>query len=162
MLRTNCHLLQVALWNKVTQHHADRKQYRRIIVIMDASSPEQVIKAYLVAYNAAEHAALIRLFSQDAVVHDPVGRSQYSGIEEISDFYADAVSQGTRLEPVGEIRGSYGNRAAVALNVIATRPDTSGALVDAIDVFTFDPQGRISILEVFFGPENIHYQDAKS
>ena len=129
---------------------------------MNGNPRQEAIHAYFAAYNAADHASLTRLFAQDIVICDPVGQSQHSGIHEVSDFYESAVRQGTRLVPVGAICGSYGNQAAVALTVIAIRPDGPGAKVDVIDVFTFDAQGQIARIDVFFGPDNIHYQDAAS
>ena len=129
---------------------------------MNETPHQKAIHAYFAAYNAADCETLLRLFTQDIVVCDPVGQSRYIGVDEVREFYASAVRQGTRLVPIGVICGSYGNQAAVALTVIATLPDGARATVDVIDLFTFNAQGQICRIDVFFGPENIQYEDSAS
>ncbi|MGK5554558.1 nuclear transport factor 2 family protein [Actinomadura kijaniata] len=120
-------------WNVPSQEHMKR-----------------VLQSYVDGFNAGDAAAVAALFADDAVIEDPVGTPPVKGREAIDEFYANAVSAGTRLTLDAPIRGSHGDRAAMAFTV-----EVTGLRIRVIDAMTFDDQGRITRMEAFWGPDDI-------
>ncbi|GAA1818958.1 nuclear transport factor 2 family protein [Actinomadura chokoriensis] len=111
---------------------------------------KQALQTYIDAFNAADAATISGLYADDAVVEDPVGNPPMTGRAAIEEFYANAIASGAKLTLDSPIRGSHGARAAMAFTI-----DVSGMRIRAIDVMTFDEEGRISRMEAYWGPDDI-------
>lgn len=113
-----------------------------------------VVDAYIAAFAAGDARAASSLFAPDATVEDPVGAAPVVGVADIDAFYARAMTYGLRLERTGPIRVA-GDCAAFPFR-IHYPPTSERRLVDVIDTFRFDEQGRIVEMRAFWGPANIH------
>lgn len=111
---------------------------------------KQTLQAYVDAFNAGDAAAISALYTEDAVVEDPVGNPPMNGRAAIEEFYTNAIAGGAKLSLDGPIRGSHGDRAAMAFTV-----DVPGMRIRAIDVMTFDDDGKITRMQAHWGPDDI-------
>ncbi|MDL4775123.1 MULTISPECIES: nuclear transport factor 2 family protein [Thermomonosporaceae] len=118
----------------------------------DQEHMKGALQRYVDGFNAGDAAAVSALFADDAVVEDPVGHPQVVGREAIDAFYANAVGAGTKLSLDGPIRGSYGDRAAMAFTVAVPG---MGLRIRVIDVMTFGADGRIVRMEAHWGPDDL-------
>lgn len=111
---------------------------------------KSVLQQYLDGFNTGDAAALAALFADDAVIEDPVGTPPIQGRAAVEEFYRNAVAAGAKLSLDAPIRGSHGDRAAMAFTV-----DVPGLRIRAIDVMTFGPDGRIIRMDAHWGPDDI-------
>ena len=103
------------------------------------------MQAYVDRINAGDVDGVHALFAGDAVIEDPVGSLPRTG-DEIRRWFVDTIAFGTRIEPVGPIRGSHGNAAALAFEVTFTPPNGRRLRIRSIDVCRFNDAGRITSL----------------
>ncbi|WP_030167106.1 nuclear transport factor 2 family protein [Spirillospora albida] len=115
-----------------------------------AEHMKKALQAYIDHFNAGDAAAISALYADDAVVEDPVGTPELHGRAAIDEFYTNAIASGAKLRLEAPIRGSHGNRAAMAFTV-----EMPGMLLRAIDVMTFDEDGLIVRMDAFWGPDDI-------
>ncbi|MER6812851.1 nuclear transport factor 2 family protein [Spirillospora sp. NPDC000708] len=111
---------------------------------------KSTLQAYVDGFNSGDPAAVTGLFADDAVVVDPVGNPPMEGRAAIDEFYGNAVAAGAKLSLDAPIRGSHGDRAAMAFTV--TVP---GMRVRVIDVMTFGADGKIVRMEAHWGPDDV-------
>lgn len=111
---------------------------------------KQALQTYIDAFNAGDPAAVSALYADDAVLEDPVGNPPITGRAAIDEFYANAIAGGAKLSLDAPIRGSHGDRAAMAFTV-----DVPGMRIRAIDVMTFDAEGKISRMQAHWGPDDV-------
>ncbi len=107
------------------------------------------INRYARTFTAGDRAGWLECFSPDATMEDPVGTPIKHGREEIGAFYdqstgsADAVELRVGADPV-----VCGAQAAFLLDIVVTIGDSKLGLA-AIDVMTFDDDGRITSQRAF-------------
>ncbi|NCN83571.1 MAG: steroid delta-isomerase [Sphingomonadales bacterium] len=118
---------------------------------------QQIVDRYLVAINAGDMAAVMALYADDASVEDPVGTEPKRG-DEILQFYTNAFSGGAKVELTGPVRISA-KAAAFPFRAEITRADGPVIIVEVIDIFEFDPAGKIAKMTAHFGPANITAKD---
>ena len=110
------------------------------------------MQAYIDRFNAQDAEGLAGLFADDARIEDPVGGTMIvEGRAAIDDFYRRAVTMVDRLELAAPIRTSHGAAAAMPFDIhmkLEGRP----VLIRAIDVMTFDADGRIIDMKAYHGP----------
>ncbi|MGP4023712.1 nuclear transport factor 2 family protein [Actinomadura sp. 3N407] len=111
---------------------------------------KQALQTYIDAFNAGDAQAVVALYADDAVIEDPVGNPPITGRAAIEEFYTNAIAGGAKLALDAPIRGSHGDRAAMAFTV-----DVPGMRIRAIDVMTFGPGGEIVRMEAHWGPDDI-------
>lgn len=111
---------------------------------------KQALQTYVDAFNAADPVTVCDLYADDAVIEDPVGHPPITGRADIEEFYANAIAGGAKLALDAPIRGSHGDRAAMAFTV-----DVPGMRIRAIDVMTFNDEGKITRMEAHWGPGDI-------
>ncbi len=114
---------------------------------------QQIVDRYLAAINAGDMPAVMALFAKDASVEDPVGTEPKRG-GDILQFYTNAFSGGAKVELTGPVRISA--KAAA----FPFRAEIGGAggqvtIVDVIDIFEFDPAGKVAKMTAHFGPANV-------
>lgn len=132
-----------------------------------ARKMEAGVLAYIKAFNNGDVDALTALFVPEAEVHDPVGTPPKLGHEGISAYYRSGTENGSKLEISGPFHVA-GDSLAVHITVhVNTQSDIYQAqanslpkgqmLIDLIDVFTFNEQGKIVLMRGYWGPDNIHH-----
>jgi steroid delta-isomerase len=111
------------------------------------------VHAYVAGFAAGDAGAIAALFAQDATVEDPVGTPLKRGIKEIHEFYAGSVATGAKLELLGEPRCAAGFVAFP----FAVKLDWGGqkSVIEVIDTFRIDDDGKITEMRAFWGPENM-------
>lgn len=113
------------------------------------------LQAYIDRFNAHDGAGLAALFADDARIEDPVGGGKIvQGRAAVDEFYRGAVDKVDRLELAAPIRASHGNAAAMAFDIHMTH-EANAMLIRAIDVMTFDDQGRIVDMKAYHGPGDL-------
>lgn len=110
------------------------------------------LRAYVDGFATGDAESVIALFAEDAVVEDPVGTPELHGLEAIGKFYRDAVDSGAKLVLDGPPRGSHGNGAAMAFTIELPALNLT---IKAVDVFTFDDAGKISVMRAYWGPDDM-------
>lgn len=111
------------------------------------------VHAYVAAFDRGDAAAVAALFADGATVEDPIGTEQKRGREAILDFYTQSMATGAKLTLQGPIRVAP-PYAAFAFQV-ALHHGGADLVVDVIDIFRFDTEGRIATMTAYFGPSNM-------
>jgi steroid delta-isomerase len=109
------------------------------------------LQAYIDTFNRGDAAGIADLYADDAMVEDPVGSPPKKGKAEIQAFYEFSVKTGAKLELAAPIRGSHGNSAAMAFDVVLTMPQ-GRMIIRVIDVMTFNEAGKFTSMRAFWGP----------
>ena len=112
-----------------------------------------VVAAYVDGFERGDVDALAGLYAETASVEDPVGTAPILGRAAIADFYRAAVARGIRLELSGAPRAA-GDSVAFPFHVQRQRGG-QGEVIEVIDVFRFDAEGRIIEMRAYWGPANI-------
>jgi len=111
-------------------------------------TPDQVrtaVDGYAAAYNSDDRDAFLALWSDDAVVEDPVGTPPHVGREAIGAFW-DGVHQLSEQIRLTRIRVHLvGSEAAMVFEIHAT-----GMVIDAVDTFEVDDDGRITSMRAYW------------
>ncbi|WP_334143178.1 SgcJ/EcaC family oxidoreductase [Rhabdothermincola sp.] len=118
-------------------------------------SPEEiraVVTRYLEAMSAGDKEGYVALFAPDATIEDPVGTDVHRGHDEIRAFWdmVHTLSSSITLVPTGPARVA-GREVAFPMQAIS---DVGGSkvVVDIIDVFALDDEGRITSMRAFWDP----------
>ena len=119
---------------------------------------QQTVDRYLAAINAGDMSAVMALYSDDAAVEDPAGTEPKRG-EEILQFYTNAFSGGAKVQLTGPVRISA-RAAAFPFRAEINGPDGQVTIVEVIDIFEFDPSGKVAKMTAHFGPANLTVKKA--
>jgi steroid delta-isomerase len=107
------------------------------------------INRYARTFTAGDREGWLDCFTADATMEDPVGTPLKRGRDEIGAFYdqskgsADSVELRVGADPV-----VCGAQAAFVLDIVVNLGDSKLGL-NAIDVMTFDDDGRITSQRAF-------------
>lgn len=112
------------------------------------------MQAYIDCFNRSDAAAIADLYSEDATVEDPVGSPVKQGKAEVAAFYKMAVATGAKLKLAAPIRASHGDSAAMAFDVQLNMP-TGEAIIQVIDVMTFNEDGKFTSMRAFWGKSDM-------
>ena len=99
--------------------------------------------------------AIIELFADDATAEDPVGGDVQRGIDAVRAFYATNAPL-LQVEITGPICVAA-NTCAFPLTAELNTGD-SKLYLDAVDVMSFDDQGKINSMKAFWNPEEFRPQ----
>lgn len=120
-----------------------------------------VAKASMAAVEAGDRDAWLGLFTDDAVVEDPVGPSPFDpsgaghhGRDAIAAFYDTVIASG-RVS--FEIRESYaaGRECANVGTITTALPDGGRAVVDGVYVYRTDGNDRLTALRAYWEVDNV-------
>jgi steroid Delta-isomerase len=116
------------------------------------ATPEQVTKvidAYVDGYRRNDKQAVLDLFRPDAVWHDPVGQPPHVGLDGIAAFWdtAHSLADAIVLEPKHVIVA--GNEGVMTFEIHA-QTGGSTMIMDAVEVFTLDGDGKIELLKAYW------------
>lgn len=120
--------------------------------LLDEAQMDAVVQAYVAHYNAGDLDAVVALFASDAEVEDPVGTPPKMGTEAIGAFFRVGMEAGARLALDGPVRIAA-NHAAFPFHV-TLEWDGQLTRIDVIDIFTFNPDGKIARMQAYFGARN--------
>ncbi|MEP3725230.1 MAG: nuclear transport factor 2 family protein [Parasphingorhabdus sp.] len=119
---------------------------------------QQTVDQYLSAINAGDMPAVMALYADDASVEDPAGTEPKRG-NAILQFYRNAFSGGAKVELTGPVRISA-KAAAFPFRAEIAGPEGQLTVVEVIDIFEFDPDGKVAKMTAHFGPTNLTVQNA--
>lgn len=107
------------------------------------------IADYLARFSAGDREGWLDLFAEGATVEDPVGSPVRTGRDEIGAFFDEStgLADSIELRPGGEPI-VLGNEAAFPFFACPTLGGTAMRL-PAIDLMTFDEEGRITSQRAF-------------
>ncbi len=116
---------------------------------MDAKDKIAMIHRYVEAFDKQDMDIIRSMYADTATVEDPVGTDVHEGIDAICSFYEAGLYSGAKLQLTGEARCA-GNAVAFPFQV-----SMGDMLIDIIDVFEFDADGKVSSMKAYWGPENM-------
>jgi steroid delta-isomerase len=116
---------------------------------MEAQDKIRAVELYVEAFANTDIDIIRRMYADNATVEDPVGTPVHQGLDAICTFYEGALKAGAKLALTGKPRCA-GN--AVAFPFQVTMP---GLVIDVIDVFEFDKDGKVVSMKAYWGPENM-------
>ena len=115
---------------------------------------KDAMQAYIDCFNRTDPEGIAALYADDATVEDPVGTPLKNGKAEVAAFYKMAVTTGAKLKLAAPIRASHGNSAAMAFDVQLNMP-TGEAIIQVIDVMTFNDAGKFTSMRAFWGKSDM-------
>jgi len=115
-------------------------------------SPEQVhaaVDTYVAAYMANDRDAFLDVFADDGVIEDPVGAPVHAGREARGAFW-DTVHQLTERMTF-DVKDVVvcGGEAAMVFRIHAGADD-AGIVMDAVDIFEVDDDGKIASMRAYW------------
>ena len=116
-------------------------------------SPEQVraaVDAYVAAYGKNDRDAFLDAFADDGVIVDPVGTPPHAGREARGAFW-DTVHQMTERMTF-DVKDVVvcGSEAAMVFRDPRRRRATPGSVMDAVDIFEVDDDGKITSMRAYW------------
>jgi steroid delta-isomerase len=116
---------------------------------MEASAKIAMVHKYVEAFDKQDMNIIREIYSDDAIVEDPVGTDIHRGIEAVCAFYDGALKSGAKLVLSGDPRCS-GNAVAFPFQV-----HMPGAEIDIIDVFEFNDEGKVNSMKAYWSGDNL-------
>ena len=112
-----------------------------------------VMQAYVDAMSGDDVEKILELYSEDAVVEDPVGSEAHIGIDAIRGFYSESIAAVSKMELEGNprVRGNIGACAMLAHPLGAE----GSMVVETLDIMVFNPEGKISAMTAYWGDSNL-------
>jgi steroid delta-isomerase len=126
--------------------------------VPNAGDIQRVYEQYAAAWSRLDMDAVIGLFAPDAVVHDPVDGPALEGVEAIRGYFSQGLGFVRAVRLSGPVRVSRDCRHAAACIEVEEQLGDEVRVLEAIDVWSFDADGRISTMNAYFGPTN--FRDA--
>jgi len=111
-------------------------------------TPEQIrsaVDAYVAAYNDDDRDAFCSLWTDDAVVEDPVGTPLHRGVEAIGAFWDGVHQLSPEIRLVPRAIHVAGGEAAMVFEIHA-----AGMVLDAVDTFIVDDAGKVVSMRAFW------------
>lgn len=131
-------------------------------------SPRDVSKRSMAAIEGKDREAWLALFTDDAVVEDPIGPSMFDpegrgqrGKEAIAKFFDDVIAPNDRIRFT--IRSSYecGSEVANVGTIDITLPGGSQvASVDLVSTYRINSDGLLTALRAYWEAEQMRFSDA--
>ena len=131
-------------------------------------SPREVSKRSMAAIEGKDREAWLALFTDDAVVEDPIGPSMFDpeglgqrGKEAIAKFFDDVIGPNDRIKFT--IRSSYecGSEVANVGTIDITLPGGSQvASVDLVSTYRINSDGLLTALRAYWEADQMRFSDA--
>ena len=117
---------------------------------MDSNDMIAAVHRYVEAFENSDLGMIREIFADNARVEDPVGTDPHEGIEAVCAFYQGALGAEAKLKLTGAPRCA-GNAVAFPFQVMMP-----GMVIDVIDVFEFDHEGKVNSMRAYWGPGNMN------
>ena len=109
----------------------------------------EAVRTHLRAESALDKAEWLALFSEKAVIEDPVGLATWCGITEIrSQFWANVERAQPKLELLEDVI-VCGNEAIAVLSAEINRDDARVTVSPIVVNFQYDDKGKVARLRSF-------------
>ncbi len=115
---------------------------------MDYEHKVATVHKYMEAVSTGNIDLIKEIYADNAIVEDPIGTDPHEGIEAIVKFYSGFKDYGVKTELTGPVRCAA-NSAAFPFKA-TMGPST----IEVIDVFEFNPEGKVISMRAYWGPEN--------
>lgn len=116
-------------------------------------SPHQdVIERYFAALSAADRDAWLACFAPEGEAEDPCGSPPKRGHGELGVFFDGVAGLMARMDFRPRASHHCGDRAAVAWSALLEANNGKVTACDGIDLFEFDPAGRIRKITGYWEP----------
>jgi steroid delta-isomerase len=118
-------------------------------------SPDEtrkLVHSYIEMMCSTDIDGIAALFAEDASAEDPVGGDIQTGIEAVRNFYA-TNAPALQLELTGPICVA-GKECAFPITAAVTIGNSKSYL-DAVDVFSFGDDGKITKMRAFWNPAEL-------
>ncbi len=112
-----------------------------------------IIQQYFAALNAGNREEWINCFAPEGGIEDPAGSSPQVGRASLGCLYDAIMGPLARVDFRPMAVHICGNRAAVAWQAALTATNGRGTVCDGIDIFEFNPAGRIFKVTGYWNPE---------
>jgi steroid delta-isomerase len=111
------------------------------------------MQAYVDAMSGDDVEKILELYSEDAIVEDPVGSDAYVGLDAIRGFYTESIAMVSKMELEGNprVRGNSGACAMIAHPLGAE----GSMLVETLDIMVFNEAGKITAMTAYWGDSNL-------
>ena len=116
---------------------------------METTDKIRVVEQYVEAFANHDMGIIRHMFAGNATVEDPLGTPAHEGLEAVCAFYEGAMKMGVTLALTGTPRCAGD---AIAFPFQLTMPNM---VIDVIDVFEFDDEGKVTNMKAYWGPQNI-------
>lgn len=113
----------------------------------------QTMQAYVDNITAGDLEAVLSLFSEDAVVEDPVGTDPARGQAALREFYTMACDSVGKMELEGNVRARDCWGACSMLAYPKGAEDSM--VIETLDVMQFDEEGKIIAMQAYWGDGNM-------
>jgi steroid Delta-isomerase len=117
---------------------------------MDAA---KAVNTYLEALPNGDVETIVGLYAHDAHIEDPVGSPRVEGHDAIRAFYGRSIQAISGARLLGPIRVA-GQEVAFPFE-ITMQYNGQMLVMDIIDTFRFDTQGRIVEMRAFWSEANM-------
>ena len=110
-----------------------------------------VMQAYVDAMSSDDVEKVLVLFSDDAVVEDPVGSDAHRGKDALRVFYQASIDSVDHMVLEGSVRAreKWGAAAMIA------SPKGIDMKVETLDVMEFNDEGLITHMTAYWGDTNL-------
>lgn len=113
----------------------------------------QTMQAYVDNISAGDLDAVVALFSEDAVVEDPVGSEPARGHAALRVFYTMACDSVAQMELEGNVRARETWGACGMLAYPKGAEDSM--VIETLDVMSFNEEGKITSMKAYWGDTNM-------
>ncbi|TFB43664.1 steroid Delta-isomerase [Pseudomonas sp. F01002] len=126
--------------------------------MVSAQQIQATMARYVELVDAGDIDGIIALYSEDAVVEDPVGRPPLQGIVDIERFYREGLGASkVSATLTGPVRATLNGCGAMPFRVDmewAGQPCS----IHVIDVMEFDADGKIRSMKAYWSEVNLTAQ----
>ena len=121
-------------------------------------SPERMratMDAYLESWRRNDPDARARLFTEAAVVEDPVGAPPYVGLDAIRGFWNQATSPDVRFDATLHKFIACGREALAHFTIGLKGGGRPDMRIEVHEALRFEDDGRISMLRAYWNQGNV-------
>ncbi len=109
------------------------------------------LQAYVDAVSGDDVEKVLELYSDDAIVEDPIGTDAHVGKEALRVFYQGAIDAVELMELEGNVR-ARGKWGAACMKAYPKGVDMH---IETLDVMEFNDHGLITKMTAYWGDNNL-------
>ncbi|MES2257444.1 MAG: nuclear transport factor 2 family protein [Pseudomonadota bacterium] len=113
------------------------------------------VHAYLASWKSGDSAARAALFTDNAVLEDPVGAPPIEGKAALQAFWQRAEGPHSKFEPALQRLVVCGNEAMVEFMMRIDVTGAGSATLRIVENFQFDASGKIRRLRAFWDEQSV-------
>jgi steroid delta-isomerase len=120
--------------------------------MLDANHIRQVYERYPELVTKGDVDTIVALYTEDAIIEDPIGSELHRGRDAVRAFYQAAAGT-VVMKRTGPVRVA-GSEAATPL-VVLIGPEGQQQALDIISVMTFDDAGLVQSMRAFWSMDTM-------